>query len=184
MTPLPQQYQWLTKIKGLPNTIKECIKLHGTQEVIGKGSSKTILDWRDELNQAGAAVSGYSDDSIAWCGLFAAIVSYRRNKVAKEVVKEPLWARNWLKYGVRPQQPGLGDVLVFERGSGGHVGFYVGEDINNYHVFGGNQSDAVTITRISKKRLLGARRPIYNEVPKSVKPYWLDAVGAISKNEA
>lgn len=184
MTPLPKQYEWLNKVKGLPNTIKECIKLHGTQEVIGKGSSKTILSWRDELNQAGAVVSGYSDDSIPWCGLLTAIVAYRRMNNAKEVVKQPLWARNWLKYGVRPQQPGLGDVLVFERGSGGHVGFYVGEDMNNYHVFGGNQSDAVTITRISKKRLLGARRPIYIEVPKSVKPCFLDAVGTVSTNEA
>lgn len=184
MTQLPQQYQWLAKTKSLPNTIKECIKLHGTQEVVGKGSNKTIIGWRDELNQAGAVVSGYSDDDLAWCGLFAAIITYRRMKRATEVVKSPLWARNWLKYGVRPQEPGLGDVLVFERGSGGHVGFYVGEDINCYHVFGGNQSDSVTITRIQKKRLLGARRPIYTEVPKSVKPYWLSASGAVSTNEA
>ena len=184
MTPLPKQYEWLIKVKGLPNTIRECIKLHGTQEVVGSGSNKTIIGWRDELNQAGAIVSGFSSDSVPWCGLFAAIVAFRRMKRATEVVKSPLWARNWLKYGVRPQEPGLGDVLVFERGSGGHVGFYVGEDVNNYHVFGGNQSNAVTITRISKKRLLGARRPIYSEVPKSVKPYWVAATGAISTNEA
>jgi uncharacterized protein (TIGR02594 family) len=184
MIPLPEKYQWLTKVRQLPNTIKECIKLHGTQEVVGKGSNATIIGWRDELNQNGAIISGYSDDDIAWCGLYAAIVTYRRMKNIREVVREPLWARNWLKYGVRPQQPGLGDVLVFERGSGGHVGFYVGEDSQCYHVFGGNQSDKVCITRVKKDRLLGARRPIYSEVPKSVKPYLLGADGAVSTNEA
>lgn len=184
MTPLPEQYQWLHKVKSLPNTIKECIKLHGTQEVVGKGSNATIISWRDELNQNGAVVSGFSDDDVAWCGLFSAIVTYRRMKNIREVVKEPLWARNWLKYGVRPQQPGLGDVLVFERGSGGHVGFYVAEDNDCYHVFGGNQSNRVSITRIKKNRLLGARRPIYSEVPKSVKSYLVSVGGAISTNEA
>ena len=188
MTPLPKQYEWLTKVKGMPNTIRECIKLHGIQEVVGRGSNATIIGWRDELNGAAPAgkpiVSGFSDDDIAWCGLFAAIIAYWRMKKITEVVKNPLWARNWLNYGVRTQQPSLGDVMVFERGKGGHVGFYVGEDVGFYHIFGGNQSNAVTITRMSKKRFLGARRPIYSEVPKSVKPYWVAATGAISTNEA
>jgi hypothetical protein len=49
--------------------------------------------------------------------------------------------------------------LVFERGSSGHVGFAIGEDDANFFVLGGNQSDAVTIARIAKSRLLGARWP-------------------------
>ena len=75
MTPLPPQYQWLHKVSGLPRTIAECIKLHGVQEVVGKGSNKTIIGWRDELNQVGAKISGFSDDDVAWCGLLAAIVA-------------------------------------------------------------------------------------------------------------
>ena len=50
-------------------------------------------------------------------------------------------------------------VLVFERGSGGHVGFAIGQDDTHFFVLGGNQSDAVTIARIAKSRLLGARWP-------------------------
>jgi uncharacterized protein (TIGR02594 family) len=181
---LPTQYQWLTKQRGLPNTIREGLKLYGTQEVIGRGSCKTIMSWRDELNQNGVRVSGFTDDSIPWCGLFAAIVAYRRLKKPEEVVKDPLWARNWAKYGVKSPLPSLGDVLVFSRGSGGHVGFYIGEDSSCYHVLGGNQSDAVTITRIQKARMLACRRPPYNITPSGCKPVRLASTGTVSKNEA
>ena len=53
-----------------------------------------------------------------------------------------------------------GAVLVFSRGSGGHVGFAMGHDDTHFYVLGGNQSDAVTIARIAKSRLLGARWPV------------------------
>ena len=39
----------------------------------------------------------------------------------------PYWARNWLLFGLATK-PVVGAVLVFERGSGGHVGFAVGQD--------------------------------------------------------
>jgi len=181
---LPAQYQWLPKLRGLPNTIRLALAEYGTAEVIGNGSSRTILAWRDELNQAGVKISGYSDDSIPWCGLFAAIVCYRRQKRASEVPVSPLWARNWENYGVKSPQAGLGDILVFQRGSGGHVGFYAAEDADAYHVLGGNQSDAVTIARVAKARLLAARRPPYNSKPQAVRPYHVAASGVLSTNEA
>jgi hypothetical protein len=66
--------------------------------------------------------------------------------------------------------PGLGTILVFSRGSGGHVGVYMGEDSTHYHVLGGNQSDRVSVARIPKTRLLpgqlGSRWPrTWNEKP-------------------
>lgn len=181
---LAPEYRWLTETTGLPKTIVEGMKLYGTQEVVGRGSNATIIGWRDELNQNGVKISGFSDDDIAWCGLYAAIVAFRRMKVADEVVKSPLWARNWAKYGTKSPQPSLGDVLVFERGSGGHVGFYIGEDATAYHVLGGNQSNRVSITRIAKNRLIAARRPAYKTIPKAVRPYRLSANGTLSTNEA
>ena len=54
-------------------------------------------------------------------------------------------------------QPITGAVLIFERGSGGHVGFAIGQDDTHFFVLGGNQSDAVTIARVAKSRPLGAR---------------------------
>ena len=71
----------------------------------------------------------------------------------------PYWARHWLLFG-REVQPIIGAVLIFSRGSGGHVGFAIGQDDAHFFVLGGNQSDAVTVARVAKSRLLGARWPL------------------------
>lgn len=181
MNAIPSKYEWLSKVGQLPRTIQEGLKLLGVAEVVGKGSNKTIIGWRDELNQSGVRIAGYSDDDIPWCGLFTAIVAQR---AGKKVVESPLWARNWLNFGSEVKAAGLGDCLVFERGQGGHVGWYVAEDAVAYHVLGGNQSNRVSITRIAKNRLLGARRPKYNVMPASVRSYVVSAGGELSKNEA
>lgn len=174
-------YEWLDKLSPLPRTIQEGLKLLGVAEVVGKGSNKTIISWRDELNQAGVTITGYSDDDIPWCGLFAAVVVER---AGKRGVASPLWAANWAKFGVGVTEAGLGDVLVFVRNGGGHVGFYVAEDATAYHVLGGNQSNKVSITRVAKNRCSARRRPIYNAKPDTVKPYHVKASGALSANEA
>lgn len=178
----PQGYEWLADIGQLPRTIIEAMRLHGVAEVAGKGSNATITGWRDELNAAGVKILGYSDDDIPWCGLFAAIVAHR---AGKRVPENPLWARNWAKFGVPQVKAALGDVLVFQRpGGGGHVGFYVGEDRTAFHVLGGNQGNAVTITRIRKDRCIAVRRPEYTAPPGSVRQFQLAAAGALSSNEA
>ena len=125
----------------------------------------------------------YTRDEIPWCGLY---VAYVCKKAKKEVVKNPLWARNWVKWGngLKKGEAGLGDILVFSRGSGGHVGFYIGEDKLHYHVLGGNQKNKVSIIRIKKSRLLSARRAKYNNVPPTVKPYIVSNTGIVSENEA
>lgn len=181
---LPEKYRWAGGLSGIPMTIQVAVAEYGTKEVVGKGSNRTIIAWRDQLNQAGAKITGFSDDDIPWCGLFAAIVAYRRKGIAAEVVKDPLWARNWASYGVASRVPGFGDVLVFGRESGGHVGFYFAEDATAFHVLGGNQSNKVCITRIAKSRLLAARRPKYVAVPEAVKPYRVATAGTLSTNEA
>lgn len=181
---IPSQYSWLNELSGLPNTIKLALAEFGVAEVVGKGSNRTIISWRDELNQAGVKISGYSDDDIPWCGLFAAIITLRRMGKASEVVKDPLWARNWQEYGVKSPKAGLGDILVFVRNGGGHVGFYVAEDTSAYHVLGGNQSNKVCITRVAKDRCIAVRRPPYMVTPEAVKPYVVSAKGTLSTNEA
>lgn len=179
--PIPPAYLWISEIGVLPRTIQMALELLGTAEIVGKGSNRTILDWRDELNLAGVKIAGYSDDDIPWCGLFAAITAHRAGKA---VVKDPLWARNWAKFGVKSPEASLGDCLVFGRNGGGHVGWYVAEDSTAYHVLGGNQSNKVCITRVLKSRCLAVRRPVYNSMPASVKPYRVQGTGGLSKNEA
>ena len=134
---------------------EEALRLKGTKEAAGKADEPTILRWAKRLGLA------YQHDSIAWCGLFTA------HCIAAALPDEPLptnplGARNWLRFGVATK-PTLGAILVFWRGtrSGaqGHVGFYAGEDGGAFHVLGGNQSDSVSIARVARTRLLGARWP-------------------------
>lgn len=183
MIGIPAKYSFLSTVGVLPRTILHGLSLLGTNEVPGRGSSAVIEAWRDELNAArpGLIGDGFPDDSVPWCGLFAAIVAHRAGKV---VPAQPLWARNWAKFGMAAPSAALGDVLVFVRDGGGHVAFYIAEDSNNYHVLGGNQSDSVTITRIGKDRCVARRRPEMKIRPRSVQDYHVLASGAISTNEA
>jgi len=108
-----------------------------------------------------ASVSWIDPREIPWCGAFVA-TCIRAALPAAELPDTPLGARAWGSFGKRVD-PVFGAVLTFWRGSPsswqGHVGFCWGEDARAYHVLGGNQSDAVTVTRIAKSRLIEARWP-------------------------
>ena len=172
------QYKWLEK-ETAPKVILEAVKLYGTKEIVGKQHSKEILSWAKEVGLE----KTYISDETAWCGLYLGIVVKR---AGFDIVKDPLWARNWNNFGTSQKTAMLGDILVFTRpGGGGHVGFYVGEDSTCYHVLGGNQSNMVNTTRILKSRCIGIRRcPWKVSQPASVRVIKLNSVGAVSTNEA
>lgn len=154
------------------------LQTFGVTETPGPGSNPVIMSWAKEL---GAAVDAtYKTDMTAWCGLWAGIIAKR---AGKPVVAQPLWARNWAKWGEPAKVPMLGDTLVFKRATGGHVGLYVGEDATCFHVLGGNQGDKVSIVRIPKGRLIAARR-LYTSTPANVRRVMLSSKGAVSTNEA
>lgn len=174
---LPPQYAWLAKEPG-PRLLLEALKRYGTAEVPGAGSNPTIMAWARKAGLARA----YPNDATAWCGLFMAYVAL---EAGWDIPLNPLWARNWARFGNPARVPMLGDVLVFTRGSGGHVGIYVGEDATAYHVLGGNQADQVSIKRIQKSRLIEARRcPWRVSQPRNVRRVQLASTGSLSDNEA
>jgi uncharacterized protein (TIGR02594 family) len=121
---------------------------------------------------------------IPWCGGFQGM-TLATALPREPLPANPLWARNWLKLGrsVPKDQPALGDVAVFERGSGGHVGTVVGHDATALHILGGNQSNAVTVARVGKNRLLGLRWPLTGGDRGAPLPRTTIA-GTLSKNEA
>jgi uncharacterized protein (TIGR02594 family) len=173
---LPKKYEWLHK-ETAPRHLLKALELHGTTEIVGQQSNPVIMGWAQELS-----IKHYSNDDIPWCGLFVAIVIHR---AGRPVVKDPLWARNWANFGVAVKEPMLGDVLVFSRDKGGHVGIYTGESKTHYHVLGGNQSNQVSIVLIAKNRLIASRRPAYNVQPLNVRKIVIDSTGTIvSTNEA
>ena len=175
---LPSRYAWLAREPG-PKMIVEALKLFGTMEKPGAANNPTIVAWAKEVG--GEVADVYKADSIPWCGLFMAVVARR---AGKELPKHPLWALSWSAFGAKAPAPALGDVLVFTRNGGGHVGLYIGEDASAFHVLGGNQSDRVCVARMAKSRLYAARRPLYRVPPANVRPIRLEATGALSLNEA
>jgi len=154
----------------------EALRLQGLHE---RRDTARLRAWLDPAGQ------GIDPRAMPWCGAFVA--SCLRAALPGLILPDtPLAARAWGRFG-EPVAPVFGAVLIFWRGapSGwqGHVGFYRGEDAAAYHVLGGNQSDAVTITRIAKTRLLAARWPA--GVPVTGRPVRLTAAGlALSTNEA
>ncbi len=176
MIELPAAYAWLNDIVP-PRLIVEALKLYGIKEKPGPTNAPEIMEWARVLD----LVPDYHADSVPWCGLFVAYVTHMAEK---PVVRSPLWARNWATFGDPSSTPGLGDVLVYQREKGGHVGFYIGEDSVAYHTLGGNQGDKVSIVRMPKLRLIAARRPRWKTAqPDSVKPYHLASTGGLSTNE-
>ena len=126
---------------------------------LGKNEARDrswLVDW---LKRDGRSIGDPGKNP--WCGDF--VETCIRTGLPDEPLlgalgTNPYWARNWLLFG-QETKPVPGAVLIFERGSGGHVGFAVGQDDANFYVLGGNQSDSVTIARVAKSRLLGVRWP-------------------------
>lgn len=165
-----------------PVWLTEARKRLGVREIPGPKHSPIIMGW---IKKLGAKVLGIvvTDDETPWCGTFvASVMSDCGFKPPAIAVR----ASSWALWGAPLPRPTLGCVLTFNRTGGGHVGFYVGEDDTAYHVLGGNQSNAVTITRIDKSRLQtgGARWPSTAAYPK-IAPVRLSVGGTpLSKNEA
>jgi uncharacterized protein (TIGR02594 family) len=139
---------------------------------LGESEGTKAMDKRLNLKSA----------AIPWCGAFVGMVM--ATTLPKEALpKNQLWARDWLKFGQKVADPHKGNVAVFSRGSGGHVGFVVGHDKTNLHILGGNQSNSVSIAKIAKSRLLGYRWPVtftgvFEDMPVTT------LAGTVSRNEA
>ncbi|MEM1149744.1 MAG: peptidoglycan-binding protein [Pseudomonadota bacterium] len=173
----------------------------GSQPPKPRGFARVAMPWLDEARRR-VGLHERRDNSLLrrwlrsdgktlgdpakhpWCGDFVE-TAIALTLPHEDLPANPYGARNWLGFGSRvPAQ--MGAVLVFWRGSRdgwkGHVGFYVGEDRTHYHVLGGNQSNAVTVSRIEKHRLLGARWPDTAERPDGT-VVRLAAVGTVTTNE-
>jgi uncharacterized protein (TIGR02594 family) len=134
------------------------VELKGVREVPGTRSNSTIMGWANWLKNR-LSNFYYKNDDIPWCGLFMGyIISY--TLPSEKLPSNPLFARNWLKFGTYLPEPKPGAIMVFSRGkANGHVGLYSGETSSSYLILGGNQSNQVSIAPYLKSRLLGIRWP-------------------------
>ncbi|UAK24334.1 TIGR02594 family protein [Sphingomonas nostoxanthinifaciens] len=157
--------------------------LVGTREAAGVANNPTIIGWARALTIKVLGVL-YNADSVPWCGVFVA-ESFREAGVDLSSMKIGVRATSWATWGkpIARDMLAPGAVLVFQRPGGGHVGFYVGEDLTAFHVLGGNQGDRVSIVRIEKARCIAARWP--SDQPLLGHPVLMTAAGVpASTNEA
>jgi uncharacterized protein (TIGR02594 family) len=168
------------KEKYLPRHIQTALDWLNVSEIPGAKSNPLILAWADELGLKNI----YTSDNMAWCGLFVSICLKRAGRpipIPKDIY-DYMRALKFQTLWNKTDTAGLGDILVFSREGGGHVGFYVGETTTTYMVLGGNQGDKVSIVPILKSRCVAIRRPIYaNYKPEKI---LVDTSAPISTNEA
>lgn len=122
--------RWLVKARGYI----------GQREIAGSKHNATILKWWREIK------SQFKDDETPWC---AAFVGGVLEECGIESTHSGM-ARSYESWGVPLSKPSVGAVVTFARKGGGHVGFVVGHNADTVSVLGGNQRDAVSISRFAK----------------------------------
>lgn len=135
--------------------IAEAKKVLGVKEIPGPTSNKTILDWAKDFG--GWVAQFYRNDDIPWCALF---VGHCVKVAGFNAPKDMLAAYSWTKFGTKLLTPAYGCVVVYRWASGRHhVGFIVAQDATHYHTLGGNQANAVNVTRFPKRSAISFRFP-------------------------
>ena len=136
-----------------PYWLREAQRNLGTKEWPGKKHNPKVVAF---FKAAGFA--GIKDDETPWCAAFVNAVVGKCGfaRTGK------LTARSFLKWGEAIDGPRRGAIAVFRRGRSswqGHVGFVLDADATHITLLGGNQSNAVTVARYPRSKLLGFRWP-------------------------
>lgn len=136
----------------LPRWMETAKGYVGLKEIPGARHNGVIQSWLAKLG------AWWRDDETPWCGVF---VAHCLREAGLPLPENWMRARAWADYGsnLRSTHVAPGAILVFARQGGGHVGFYAGEDKTYFFVLGGNQGNAVTISKIAKARCIAIRWP-------------------------
>jgi uncharacterized protein (TIGR02594 family) len=132
----------------------------GQKEVGGPQHNSRIVEYHQTVSLKAKT------DEVAWCSSFVNWCFLKAN--LSHLRSGSSMARSWLKFGAPVLEKDVkeGDVVIFWRdkldGPYGHVGFVVKVGSTTVSVLGGNQSNAVNVTKYLKSRVLGYRRFPYN----------------------
>lgn len=185
---LPNKYKFLDTIGTLPKLVNAGLLFLGVKEVSGKHSNEDIMKMAEVLG----IEKIYTNDDTAWCGLFMAYLLKITGKPLPYKSYEILRAASYGTWGnpVALRDVQLGDIAVFQRKGGGHVGIVIAISknidggIGTVHCLGGNQSNAVTIAEFPINRVTHVRRFYATKAPESAKQYVISSSGVMSVNES
>lgn len=138
-----EEFPWM------PIAIREL----GVREYAGAADNPRVVEY---LRSTTLGAPYNANDETYWCSAF---VNWCVEKAGFEGT-DSAWARSWNNWGKKIEVPRRGCIVVFRRGSGGHVGFYIGEAGNKIKVLGGNQSDSVCYQDYDRANLMSYRAPI------------------------
>lgn len=155
--------------------IVEAEQFIGLKEVVGPKHNPKIQEWLKELG------AWWSDDETPWCGVF---VAYCIHKAGFTLPQYWMRAKEWANWGVRLEKPVPGCIAVLERQGGGHVFFVTGITSGGFIVgLGGNQGNAVSVTKFDPTRVVAFVYPEGIELPTEDLPI-NNLSGNSSTNEA
>jgi len=96
------------------------------------------------------------DQKTPWCASFVCWCLEKSGYVSTNSA----WAKDYLRWGVKLDEPRFGCVVILTRGAvSGHVGFFVGETDEKIVLLSGNTANSVCISSFPKSRVLGYRWP-------------------------
>lgn len=177
-----KKYEWLQKIGPLPKLVQAGLSYLGLKEYPGPSSNPVIMQMAKDLGVSNI----YTNDDMSWCALFMCYLCKITGKPMPYRSYEILRAASFATWGnpVARGDERLGDIAVFKRPGGNHVGIVIAVTATTIVVLGGNQSNAVTITEIAKTRLSACRRYYSIAAPESAIQYVVSSTGKLSTNEA
>ena len=186
---IPAKYQWITTKGQLPVLVTTALQYLAVKEYpTTQQNNPVIMEMASKLGIKNI----YPNDETAWCGLFMCYVCVLAGKPMPYKSYEIVRAASFQSWGneVKRDDLQLGDICVFRRPDGHHVGLCIAVSkngagkISTVHVLGGNQSNSVCFTEIGFDRLIAVRRFYATGAPASARQYVMSSSGQVSGNEA
>lgn len=138
-----------------PRYYQEAERLLGIKEIPGKQHNQEILSlWEDAEIPGGA-----SDDETPWCAAFVNGCLVRGNKAGTKsgLARSFMWDSNKNNFD-HLDAPEKYSIGVMKRGNStweGHVGFVADYDDKYVYLLGGNQKNAVNVSRYPRSSFSG-----------------------------
>lgn len=152
-------------VGGASNSLKssqEWIDVAEKEIGVKRGShTKRIIEYWSMFR-----MNGIKDEKVSWCSAFVGAmlesVGINTNSNDKSIYQKRTKdsSQYWLHWDKgHAVDPCYGCIAVMTRSGGGHVGFLIGEDGDNWVLLGGNQGSAVSIAKFPKSRFVGFIMP-------------------------